>query len=104
MTEPQSGPLYKLACQCYLYITTSISSAAGWTSADLTALYGPEGLMVLLTRHVDLMLFVMSGNSGPLVETLASGQPHWTEKHDANFLPFCSLFLMRFFGLENVGF
>lgn len=87
MTEPQPGPLYELACQCYLYITTSISSAAGWTSADLTALYGPEGLMVLLTRHVDLMLFVMSGSSGPLVETLANGQ-NTTQHKFPSFLLF----------------
>lgn len=76
MTEPQPGPLYELACQCYLYITTSISSAAGWTSADLTALYGPKGLLVILTQHVDLRLYVMRGNLGPPVEVLGNGQLH----------------------------
>lgn len=54
VTEPQPSP-NDLACQCRLYITTSISSTDGWTSTDLTALYGPEGLAVFLTWHEERM-------------------------------------------------
>lgn len=62
MTEPHPGPLNELACQCYLYITASISWLACWTAADLSALYWPEGHMALLTWHVNPVLLVRSDN------------------------------------------
>lgn len=63
MTEPQSSP-NDLACQRRLIITASISSTDGWTSTDLTALYGPEGLAVFLTWHVERMALVRRCKSG----------------------------------------
>lgn len=65
---------------------------AGWTLADLTALYRPEGLVVLLTWCVNLMLHVIGGTSGPPVESKSGKWPTADErKHDKALLIFKKL-------------